>query len=165
MLQRGTCGRWRHPLGEHATRLRQTLPPNESYLDDLKGFHATDSGFIDYVQRHLPPEAVEKVMQVVGTGTYHPIARTHPETSRKALFVDESYVSRIEGLGKDEGRYLLDFLITRVNDVSIQCRFHWTEGAVAVWDERATQHSGSADHRGSARILRRCTIAGERPTQ
>jgi alpha-ketoglutarate-dependent taurine dioxygenase len=34
---------------------------------------------------------------------------------------------------------------------------------VAVWDERATQHSGAADHRGNARVLRRCTVAGERP--
>ena len=66
-------------------------------------------------------------------------------------------------LPKDESRYLLSFLASRVNDISIQCRFHWTKGAVVVWDERATQHSGSADHRGSARSLRRCTIAGERP--
>ena len=50
-----------------------------------------------------------------------------------------------------------------LNDVSIQCRFRWTKGAVAVWDERSTQHSGAADHRGSPRTLRRCTIAGERP--
>lgn len=135
----------------------------KSYIDDLEGFHATDGGFIDYINRHLPTEAVEKIMNHVGRGVTHPIVRTHPVTKKKALFVDQSYLSRIEGLPKDESRYLLDFLSTRCNDVSIQCRFHWREGAVAIWDERATQHSGSADHRGEARTLRRCTIEGERP--
>ena len=135
----------------------------KQYLSDLEGFHATDGGFTDYIQRHLPADAVEKIMAAVGSGVLHPIVRTHPETGRKALFVDQSYLSRIEGISKDESRHILAFLASRVNDISIQCRFHWTDGAVAVWDERATQHSGSADHRGSARSLRRCTIEGERP--
>jgi taurine dioxygenase len=133
------------------------------YIAHLSGFHATDGGFIDYIEKHLPPDAVEKVMAVVGRGSTHPIVRTHPKTGRKSLFVDQSYLSRIDGLPKDESRFLLDYLASRVNDVSIQCRFRWTRGAVAVWDERSTQHSGSADHRGSPRTLRRCTIAGERP--
>jgi taurine dioxygenase len=133
------------------------------YLRDLQGFHGTDGGFIDYIQRHLPKEAVEKIMKVVGQGAMHPLVRTHPETGRKSLFVDQSYLSRIEGISKDESAYMLDFLSSRVNDISLQCRFRWTKGAVAVWDERATQHSGSADHRGHPRTLRRCTVAGERP--
>lgn len=133
------------------------------YIADLQGFHATDGGFIQYINRHLPADAVEKIMEHVGHGVHHPIVRTHPLTGRKALFVDQSYLSRIEGLPKDESHFLLAFLSSRANDVSIQCRFHWREGAVAIWDERATQHSGAADHRGAARRLRRCTIAGERP--
>ena len=135
----------------------------KDYLADLKGFHATDGGFNDYIRRHLPADAVEKILAAVGSGVLHPIARTHPETGRKALFVDQAYLSRIDGLDKGESRHVLDLLASRVNDVSIQCRFHWTKGAVVVWDERATQHSGAADHRGSARILRRCTVEGERP--
>ncbi len=133
------------------------------FIGGLQGFHATDGGFVDYVRRHLPSDSADKVMEAVGKGSTHPIVRTHPDTGRQSLFVDQSYLSRIEGLGKDESRYLLDFLASRVSDVSIQCRFHWTKGAVAVWDERSTQHSGSADHRGSARALRRCTIGGEQP--
>jgi taurine dioxygenase len=133
------------------------------YLAELRGFHATDGGFLDYIQRHLSSDAAEKVMKAVGTGSRHPIVRTHPETGRRSLFVDQSYLSRIEGLSKDESHFMLEFLASRVNDISLQCRFRWTEGAVAIWDERATQHSGSADHRGQARSLRRCTIAGEPP--
>ncbi len=102
-------------------------------------------------------------MAAVGDGSSHPVVRTHPETGRKALFVDRSFMNGIEGLPKDESAFLHEFLASRVNDLSIQCRFQWTKGAVAVWDERATQHAGVADHRGSHRVLRRCTIIGERP--
>ena len=136
----------------------------KTYLADLQGFHATDGGFIDYIQRHLPEDAVEKIMKAVGTGTSHPLVRTHPVSGRKSLFVDQAYLGKIEGISKGESGSMLEFLSSRVQDVSIQCRFHWTTGAVAIWDERATQHSGAADHRGSARILRRCTVAGERPS-
>jgi len=136
----------------------------KTYLAGLRGFHATDGGFIDYIQRHLPEDAVQKIMKAVGTGASHPLVRTHPVSGRKSLFVDRAYLGKIEGISKDESVAMLEFLSSRVQDVSIQCRFHWTKGAVAIWDERATQHSGSADHRGSARTLRRCTVAGERPS-
>ena len=38
-----------------------------------------------------------------------------------------------------------------------------TKGAVVVWDERSTQHLGSAVDRERTRLLRRCTIEGEVP--
>jgi taurine dioxygenase len=135
----------------------------QHYLADLRGFHATDAGFLDYIQRHLPEDACAKVMKAVGSGSSHPLVRTHPETGRRSLFVDRSFMRHIEGLDKDESAFVHEFLASRTNDISIQCRFRWTKGAVVVWDERATQHAGAADHRGSARTLRRCTIAGERP--
>jgi taurine dioxygenase len=135
----------------------------QRYLSGLRGFHTTDARFVDYIRRHLPEEACAKVMAAVGSGSSHPLVRTHPETGRKALFVDRSFMNRIETLSKDESAFLHEFLASRVNDVSIQCRFQWTKGAVAVWDERVTQHTGVADHRGSHRVLRRCTIIGERP--
>lgn len=137
--------------------------PMKAYLEGLRGFHATDAAFLSYIQNHLPEDACEKVMDAVGAGTSHPIVRTHPETGCKALFVDRAFMIRVEGLGKDESRFVHEFLSSRASDISIQCRFRWTKGAVAVWDERVTQHAGVADHAGSTRILRRCTVAGERP--
>jgi taurine dioxygenase len=127
----------------------------KAYLEGLRGFHATDASFVAYIRDHLPEESCEKVMDAVGTGTSHPIVRTHPETGRKALFVDRSFMTHIEDLGKEESRSVHDFLSSRANDISIQCRFRWTKGAVAVWDERATQHAGVADHVGSSRVADR----------
>ena len=138
-------------------------PGMQRYIGELCGFHATDARFVDYIRRHLPADACEKVMEAVGSGSSHPLVRTHPVTGRKALFVDRSFMVRIEGLPRQESDYLHRFLADRADDVSIQCRFRWNPGDVAVWDEPATQHSGAADHRGSERVMRRCTVAGERP--
>ena len=93
----------------------------------------------------------------------HPVVITHPETGRKALFVNPSYTVRIAGIEAAESDALLRFLFRHMTQARFQLRHHWTQNDVVVWDERATQHSGSADHRGSPRTLRRCTIAGERP--
>jgi len=135
----------------------------QEMIDGMTGHHATAGGFIDYIKRHLPEDAVEKIMDLVGEGAHHPLVRTDPATGRKTLFVDQSYLAHIDGLPQEESKFLLDFLASRVQDVSIQCRYRWTPGAVVVWDETATQHSGAADHRGTARTLRRCTIEGEVP--
>lgn len=142
---------------------RKLSAPIRSLIDGLRGHHSTEHGFLDYIRRHLPAEAAEQIMQHVGRGASHPLVRTHPVSGEKILFVDKSYLATIEDLPESESRFLLDFLASRVDDVSIQCRFRWTKGAVVVWDERSTQHSGSADHRGRPRHLRRCTIEGEIP--
>ena len=135
----------------------------KSYLEGLEGFHATDASFKTYLRTHLPEDACEKILAAVGDGVLHPLVRTHPETGAKALFVDRSFMTHIDGLSKDESRFLHDFLASRADDMNIQCRFQWRQGDVAVWDERTTQHAGVADHAGSERILRRCTVSGERP--
>ncbi len=137
--------------------------PMQRFLEPLDAFHSTDAGFLDYIQRHFPEEVVEKVMEVVGNGARHPLVRVHPRTGKKSLFIDRSYMSRIEGLSPGESQTIQQYLLGLVDQPNLQCRFRWQKGDVAVWDERTTQHFGVADHRGSARALRRCTIAGEPP--
>jgi taurine dioxygenase len=137
--------------------------PMQRMLEPLVAFHGTDAGFLDYIQRHLPEDVVEKVMEVVGDGARHPVVRVHPRTGKKNLFVDKAYMSRIEGLTEGESEVLQKYLIGLVENPNHQCRFRWRKGDVAVWDERTTQHFGLADHRGSHRVLRRCTIEGEEP--
>ena len=135
----------------------------QTFLAGLRGIHATDGSLLDYIREHLPPDRLKIALAEVGEGAEHPIVRTHPKTGLRSLFFESNFMSRIVGLGELESQFVRDLLLSRVHDVSLQCRFRWRAGDVAIWDERTTQHVGAADHAGQLRVLRRCTVAGERP--
>jgi taurine dioxygenase len=89
----------------------------------------------------------------------HNVVVTHPETGRKALFVNRNSTTHIVGLTDREQDVLLPFLLDHVRSPEYQCRFHWEEGSIAFWDNRAVQHYAVADYH-ERRIMHRATIAG-----
>jgi len=89
----------------------------------------------------------------------HPIVAVHPETGRPALFVNVSYTVGIEGLSDDESRPLLRFLIEHGHRPEFTCRFRWTTGAVAFWDNRCVKHLAINDAGPFRRVMRRVQIA------
>ncbi len=93
----------------------------------------------------------------------HPVIRTHPETGERAIYVNVAFTSHIEGLSKDESKWLLDHLYATARDVEIQCRFRWEAGSVAFWDNRVCQHFAVSDYFPARRVMERVTIAGDRP--
>ena len=93
----------------------------------------------------------------------HPVVRSHPETGRRALFVNDHYTLRFEGMTVDESRPLLGFLFAHAIRSEFTCRFRWTEGALAIWDNRCSLHCPIADYRGQRRRMHRITIAGDVP--
>ena len=93
----------------------------------------------------------------------HPIVRTHPETGRKTLYVNAAFTEHIVGLDPDVSETLLDILFRQASYPEYQCRWKWTAGDVAFWDNRATQHYASSDYHPQRRVMERVTIAGDRP--
>jgi taurine dioxygenase len=93
----------------------------------------------------------------------HPVVRLHPESGRKALFVNAIYTTRFEDMSEAESRPLLDLLFEHVQRPEFACRFRWAEGSLAVWDNRCTVHYAVNDYDGSRRMMHRTTVAGERP--
>jgi len=89
----------------------------------------------------------------------HNVVVTHPETGRKALFVNRNSTTHIVGLSDREQDVLLPFLFDHVRSPEYQCRFHWEEGSIAFWDNRSVQHYAVADYL-ERRIMHRATIAG-----
>lgn len=92
----------------------------------------------------------------------HPVVRTHPVTGRKALFVNKTFTTRLEGLTERENDAILPMLTDHVRSPDFQVRLHWAPGTVALWDNRCTQHYAVADYAGRRR-MHRVVIEGDAP--
>jgi taurine dioxygenase len=93
----------------------------------------------------------------------HPVVRTHPETKRRLLYVNYSYTVGFEAMTEEESRPLLNYLMEHGNRPEFTCRFRWTKGAVAFWDNRCVKHLAVNDAQPFRRLMRRVQIAGDRP--
>lgn len=93
----------------------------------------------------------------------HPVVRTHPETGRKTLYVNAAFTQHIVGMDPVESHDLLDRLYRQASHPEYQCRFRWSEGALAIWDNRSTQHYAASDYFPQRRVMERITVIGDRP--
>jgi taurine dioxygenase len=93
----------------------------------------------------------------------HPVVRTHPVTGRKALYVNTSYTTKINGLNKRESDALLKMLLDHIATPEFHCRFRWRPKSIAFWDNRAAQHKALWDYHPQVRSGYRVTIAGDKP--
>jgi taurine dioxygenase len=93
----------------------------------------------------------------------HPVVRTHPETGRKGLYVNSGFTTRILDLPTDESDALLRYLFRHIEHPAFQCRFRWTAGAIAFWDNRCAQHHAVWDYWPGRRYGNRVTVKGDKP--
>jgi len=93
----------------------------------------------------------------------HPVVRTHPETGRKALYVNVAHTVRFVGMTEEESAPLLAYLYQHQIRPEFTCRFVWRPGSIAFWDNRCTQHNPINDYHGFRRVMHRITLEGDRP--
>lgn len=133
-------------------------------LDGLRAVHGTakvygaDAQRYTHVQKLRVDQGEAAKMQ-----SAHPVVRTHPETGRKALFVNAHYTLRFDEMSEEESRPLLSYLFEHAVKPELTCRFRWYPGSLAFWDNRCTLHTPIDDYFGSRRRMLRVTIAGDWP--
>lgn len=93
----------------------------------------------------------------------HPAVVTHPETGRKALYVNHSHCVAFEGMTEEESKPLLGYLLDHGHRPEFTCRFRYTPGSVAFWDNRCVKHMAVNDAGPFRRVARRIQIQGGRP--
>ena len=134
----------------------------KSLLAGLRGVNSSKKGAAaagrqarrDEVPMDTPDDYYEAV---------HPVVRAHPETGRKALYVNAGHTTRFEGMTAAESEPTLKFLLAHLIRPEFTCRFQWAAGSLAVWDNRCAQHYAINDYYGHRRVMHRITIQGDAP--
>ncbi len=142
----------------NANYVYETLDPLfAAYLDSLNVIQSPDAtGHI--TDRYLDPEEAAEARRRMPPFEM-PLVRIHPETGRKWIAVNESYVCYIKGVSRVHSQNILGILFDMIKSPEASCRFEWTEGMLAVWDNRVVQHRAVKDYDGEAqRVLYRCTM-------
>jgi taurine dioxygenase len=128
-------------------------------LDGLSAVHSAEReyGAKGHSAQQRQSMAVAEAEGAVGEYV-HPVVLVHPESGRKALYVNPAFTERFEGWTKRESRPLLDFLFQHCRHEPFTCRFSWTAGSVAFWDNRQVWHFALNDYPGQRRHMRRVTV-------
>jgi taurine dioxygenase len=133
----------------------------EQIRNEVDGLTAVHD-FSDSFGQGMSPDKLARMRQEFPPAE-HPVIRTHPETGRKAIYVNEIFTSRIVGLDTGESNRLLGLLCAQARVPEYQCRVRWATNTVAFWDNRSTQHYAISDYYPAVRVMDRVTIVGDRP--
>lgn len=130
----------------------------KTFLDGLSATHASE-----HIYRGRYADRGQKDSDIAFPSASHPVVRTHPQTGRKALFVNRTFTTRINELSEEESSAVLKMLFEHAESIQFQIRFRWSKNDVAFWDNRCCMHRAIWDYWPEERKGRRVTIKGDRP--
>ena len=93
----------------------------------------------------------------------HPLVRTHPETKKKSLFINQVYSIAVNGLNEKDSNELLEFLFFHMGQEKYIYKHKWEKNMLIMWDNRTVNHCAQGGYQGHKRLLHRITLAGSRP--
>jgi taurine dioxygenase len=135
-------------------------PPMQRMLDGLTAVHSVESTVVRMAQYAAAFEAGYTDRHA--REQIHPVVLTHPESGKKALYVSETFTTRIVELEPLESAAVLTMLFRHVEKPDFTMRWKWSANDIAFWDNRSVQHYAVPDY-SSARVMQRIVLAGERP--
>ncbi len=115
-----------------------------------------------HIHEYLRTEKVDVTKDISKSPHYyHPVFITHPETGRKALFVDRLMTRLIDGMDPEESERTLNQLFDLMESPEFIYEHVWRLGDVVMWDNRVAVHGRTWFPKEENRLLRRCTIEGD----
>jgi taurine dioxygenase len=143
----------------------ETLSPGlRKLLDGLRAVHGAARVYGEKADDYTYVQNLKvDRSEAAKSESIHPVIRTHPETGRRALFLNDHYTLRFEAMSEAESQPLLDYLYRHAIRPEFTCRFRWRTGSIAFWDNRCTLHTPIDDYFGARRHMWRITVAGDRP--
>jgi taurine dioxygenase len=134
-------------------------PGLQKTLEGLRALHSAEA----LVRRNNANDNNAKPITSVPGMVSHPVVRTHPETGRKALYVNPYYTESFEGWTPAESRLLLEWLTKLATRQENIYRHRWRQGDLLMWDNRCAMHYAVYDYGSKPRLFHRATAAGDRP--
>ncbi|MBV9863515.1 MAG: TauD/TfdA family dioxygenase [Alphaproteobacteria bacterium] len=129
-------------------------------IEGLRAIHVYQSRHSERKLMALDNAAQAKVPEAVA----HPLVRIHPETGRKAIYLNPIRVEGIVGMAEEEAMSLLDDLLAHATEERFQYRHRWQQGDVVMWDNRCLLHKANGDYdMAQLRYLYRVMLKGDRP--
>ncbi len=136
----------------------------KALLDGMVSVHANGRILRTLAEGKTPPPGTEAASAGwANMSTEHPVVRTHPDTGRKALYVNEMHTERLKDMTVEESQPLLQFLYNHAVRPEFTCRFKWEVNSVAFWDNRCAMHLALNDYTGHHRLMHRVQVKGTKP--
>ena len=134
-------------------------------IDGLEAIHTAGTFYApnsaqaqDFVAGHKGTSSI--LSETANEESVQPVAPAHPETGRKVIYVNEAYTVRFKDMTEAESRPLLETLWRHLSSPDFTCRIRWQPNALAIWDNRCTQHYALNDYAGQRRLMYRATACG-----
>jgi len=91
---------------------------------------------------------------------WHPAIIRHPETGRKALYINRLMSATFENMPHEKAKALISEVIPYAEDPSIIYEHKWQPGDFLVWDNRCSTHARTDFPETERRLLKRGMIEG-----
>lgn len=146
-------------FASQAAAFEALSPGLQATLEGLSAIHSAEREYAPTGPSAQKRESM-KISDAEGmAGRFsHPMVKVHPETGRKALYVNPAFTMNIEGWSRRESKPLLDYLFEHSRKEAFTCRLRWRPGTVAFWDNRSVWHYALNDYPGQRRHMRRVTV-------